>query len=44
MSINLKDIGWWLMAVVCVLHVYGSAYRIVNHINGHNDRPAITQQ
>ena len=45
MSINLKEIGWWLMALVCVLHVYGSAYHIVNHTNDHrNVRPAITQQ
>ena len=45
MSINLKEIGWWFMALVCVLHVYGSAYHIVNHTNGHgNEHPAITQQ
>jgi hypothetical protein len=44
MSINLKEIGWWLVAAVCVFHVYGSAYLIVNHDNGHNSRPAIIQQ
>jgi hypothetical protein len=41
MSINWKEIGWWLMAVVCIAHVYGSAYNIVTY---HNARPAITQQ
>ena len=41
MSINWKEIGWWLMAVVCIAHVYGSAYHIVTRDNA---RPAITQQ
>jgi hypothetical protein len=45
MSITMKEIGWWLMAAVCVVHVYASAWHVVNHTNGHrNERPAITQQ
>jgi hypothetical protein len=45
MSINLKEIGWWFIAAVCVVQVYVSAWQIVNHTNGHrNERPAITQQ
>jgi hypothetical protein len=42
MSINWKELGWWLMAAVCILHVYGSAYRIIN--DHHSERPAIAQQ
>lgn len=44
MTINWKEIGWWLVAVVCIAQVYGSAYYIVNHPNDYNNRPAIAQQ
>lgn len=44
MSINWKEIGWWVMAMVCVVHVFAAGNRIINHINTVNARPAITQQ
>ena len=44
MSINLKELSWWIMAVVVVVHVFGSANHIINHYNTVSERPAITQQ
>jgi hypothetical protein len=44
MSINWKEFGWWILAVVVVVHVFGSANHIINHTNTFGERPAITQQ
>jgi len=44
MSINWKEIGWWVMAMVCVVHVFAAGNRIINHANTVSAPPAITQQ
>ena len=44
MSINWKEIGWWLMAIVCAIHLFAAGNRIINHHNTVNERPSIAQQ
>jgi Ni,Fe-hydrogenase I cytochrome b subunit len=44
MSINWREIGWWVMAVVLIVHVFAAGNRIINHANTVSERPAITQQ
>jgi hypothetical protein len=31
MSINWKDISWWIVAVVSIAHLFGSAHHIISH-------------
>lgn len=42
--IKWKELGWWVMAMVCIVHVFATANRIINHTNTIFERPAITQQ
>ena len=31
MSINWKDISWWIVAAVSIAHVFGSAHHIISY-------------
>ncbi len=31
MSINCRDVCWWIVAVVAIAHVFGSAHQIIAH-------------
>jgi hypothetical protein len=31
MSINWREISWWIVAAASVLHVYAGAHHIISH-------------
>ncbi len=31
MSINWREIGWWVVAVVAIAHVFSSAHQIISY-------------
>ena len=32
MAINWTEIGWWIIAVIAIAQVYGSAHHIITHL------------